>query len=174
MEGKKILFVTVGTTRFDFLIEQITRLEALKWMKSSGYTDLIIQYGKGSKPTLPEDCPISYQLYDYKDTLEQDMDRADLILSHAGAGTIMEALRKKRRIVVVINTLLMNNHQQELANAMSSRGHLFVVKEPSDLSDIEIWDDFDSFIPIPHEEGDMFDFTKLLDRHLGISKSTRT
>lgn len=170
MDGKRI-FVTVGTTRFDLLIEQVTRPEALKWMKLSGYTDLIIQYGKGVKPNIPEDCPIPCHLYDFKDTLEQDMERADLILSHAGAGTIMEALRKKKRIVVVINTLLMNNHQQELANAMSNRGHLFVVKEPSDLSDIELWDDFDSFIPIPHEKGDAHSFTGLLNRHLGVSKT---
>lgn len=35
---------------------------------------------------------ISCDSYRYKPTLQDDMKRADLIISHAGAGSIMEAL----------------------------------------------------------------------------------
>jgi hypothetical protein len=85
---------------------------------------------------------------------QKDMTEADLIISHAGAGTVMEGLRLKKRMVVVINTLLMNNHQTELANAMAKRGHLSVVEKPEDLDQMEVWNDFDSFVPIPHRGGD--------------------
>jgi beta-1,4-N-acetylglucosaminyltransferase len=166
--GKRSIFVTVGTTRFDLLIQMITQPTALAWMKSNGYTDLVIQYGKGDKPVLPEKPPIRCQAYGFQSSLEADMTEADLIISHAGAGTVMEALRLKKRMVLVINTLLMNNHQTELAGAMAKRGHLFVVEKPLDLQQIEVWNDFDSFIPIPHEGGDEHHFATLLDAHMGI------
>mmetsp|Transcript_33047 Transcript_33047/g.54570 ORF Transcript_33047/g.54570 Transcript_33047/m.54570 type:complete len:176 (-) Transcript_33047:34-561(-) len=168
--GKRSIFVTVGTTRFDLLIKAITQPTALAWMKSNGYTDLVIQYGKGEEPVLPENPPIRCQTYGFQSSLEKDMTEADLIISHAGAGTVMEALRLKKRLVVVINTLLMDNHQTELASAMAKRGHLFVVEKPVDLQQSEIWNDFDSFVPIPHESGDEQHFTRLLDAHMGVQQ----
>ena len=94
---------------------------------------------------------------------------ACLIISHAGAGTVMEALKWQTRLVVVINTALMDNHQTELAHAMAKRGHLFVVETPSDLEDFRTWNDFDAFVPIPHQGGDELDFPRLLDQHMGVS-----
>lgn len=165
---KRSIFVTVGTTRFDGLIKGVTRPEALLWMKENGYTDLIIQYGKGNEPVIPTCSPVSIQTYSFLASLDQDMKAADLIISHAGAGTVMEALRLKKRLVVVINSLLMDNHQTELASAMAKRGHLSVVNEPMDLYQIDTWNDFDSFVPIPHEGGNPGDFSALLNTHMGI------
>uniref|UniRef100_A0A7S1D4U2 UDP-N-acetylglucosamine transferase subunit ALG13 n=1 Tax=Cyclophora tenuis TaxID=216820 RepID=A0A7S1D4U2_CYCTE len=164
----KTIFVTVGTTLFDQLIEGVTQPEAIKWMKKNGYTTLVIQYGKGAEPTIPKDCPVSCRCYRFQSSLEADMKQADLIISHAGAGTVMEALRMQKRLVVVINTLLMNNHQTELASAMAKRGHLFVLEKPEELKQLELWNDFDSFVPIPHEGGDEYDFANMLNRHMGI------
>jgi beta-1,4-N-acetylglucosaminyltransferase len=165
---KRSIFVTVGTTRFDALITCVTRPEALIWMKENGYTDLVIQYGKGNEPVIPTSSPVSIQQYSFLASLDQDMKAAELIISHAGAGTVMEALRLKKRLVVVINSLLMDNHQTELASAMAKRGHLSVVNEPMDLNQIDTWNDFDSFIPIPHEGGNTDDFSVLLNMHMGI------
>lgn len=172
--GKRSIFVTVGTTRFDLLIQMITTPTALAWMKANGYTDLVIQYGKGDEPVLPEKPPVRCQTYTFQSSLEKDMTEADLIISHAGAGTVMEGLRLKKRLVVVINTLLMDNHQTELASAMAKRGHLFVVEKPNDLEQMEIWNDFDSFIPLPHEGGDEEHFAKLLDAHMGIAEENKS
>jgi beta-1,4-N-acetylglucosaminyltransferase len=167
--GKRSIFVTVGTTRFDLLIEMVTKPVALDWMKLNGYTDFIIQYGKGEEPIIPRNAPVKCRAYSFESSLEHDMKEADLIISHAGAGTIMEGLRLKKRMVVVINTLLMDNHQTELANAMAKRGHMSVVEKPLDLDHLEIWNDFDSFVPIPHQGGDERHFATLLDAHMGIS-----
>ena len=46
------------------------------------------------------------------------MSLADVIISHAGAGSVMEALRLKKKLIVVVNDLLMDNHQVELATAL--------------------------------------------------------
>ena len=164
----RTIFVTVGTTLFDALTEGVSQPEALTWMKKNGYTRLVVQYGKGTEPSFPESCPLETSCYDFRSSLDADMQQADLILSHAGAGTVMEALRMNKRLVVVINTLLMNNHQTELASAMAKRDHLFVVDKPEDLKQIELWNDFDSFCPIPYAGGDDGDFAMLLNQHMGL------
>ena len=52
------------------------------------------------------------------------MRSASLIISHAGAGSILEGMRLGALMVVVVNDKLMHNHQQELAEALDGAGHL--------------------------------------------------
>ena len=168
----KTLFVTVGTTRFDELVEAVTTIQSLQWMDKEGFTHLIIQYGAGNEPIYPPDETLNVQVesYDFRPSLKQDMERADLVLSHAGAGTVMEALSLQKKLVVVINTRLMDNHQTELASAMAKRNHLFVVNNPQELSSSKVWDQFLSFSPVPHSRGDPMEFPRLLDDTLGFFK----
>jgi beta-1,4-N-acetylglucosaminyltransferase len=167
---EKNVFVTVGTTRFDVLVEAATSNMALQWMQDQGYTSLTIQYGKGIQPDIDTtQSSLQIELYDFQSSLEPDMKKADLILSHAGAGTVMEALKMNKKLVVVINTLLMNNHQTELAGAMAEREHLYMIEEPKDLFQWKTWTNFQDFVPEPYQEGDEFDFPRLLDSFLGFS-----
>jgi beta-1,4-N-acetylglucosaminyltransferase len=172
----KNIFVTVGTTKFDELVLAVTTPKAIQWMKDHGYTSLTIQFGRGTKPTVFEkentNDDFTIKVYDFQSSLEEDMKNADLILSHAGAGTVMEALRMKKKLVVVINTKLMDNHQMELANAMAGRQYLYMISDPMDLIEKptnDTWDVFHNFIPIPHEDGDEYDFPNLLDSFLGFT-----
>jgi len=176
---KRTIFVTVGTTLFEALIEAATSKVALDWMIQAGYTHLILQYGKGRKPVLFQryaqqgsDRTIEIELYDFKPSLSDDMQKADLIVSHAGAGTVMEALRLKKstRLVVVINTILMDNHQTELAHAMGSRNYIHVVDEPALLNETSTWNELDQFVPEPYTGGDEHDFPRILDRFMGFTK----
>ena len=170
----RTIFVTVGTTLFEALIDGVTSESALEWMVTNGYRRLVIQYGKGRTPQIPEPpvAGLSIECYDYKPTLEADMQSADLIISHAGAGTVMECVRLRKRLVVVINTLLMDNHQTELADAMGRRQHLYVVHDPTELADAKRWDDFESFRPLPKEPGDEGDFPRVLLHFLGLDKQS--
>ena len=252
----KTIFVTVGTTRFQKLIDAVTSKVSLEWMISNGYTNLILQYGTGYVPsiirhkitttsnntnasswneitaTTTEQGKMMQQqedrneeeiyfessqssslssatsssmkkkkggiyitCYNFKSTLEYDMKRSDLIISHAGAGTVMEGIKvHKKKLCVVINNDLMDNHQLELATAMSQRGHLFVVYEPSQFNTTTtdtdtttnspnnatnektdktqtIWDQIEQFTPIPYntQDCDEYDFPRLLDTFLGFS-----
>lgn len=47
-----------------------------------------------------------------------------VIMAHAGAGTILEALEIDARVIVVPNTSLMDNHQLELAEELERQGYL--------------------------------------------------
>ena len=53
------------------------------------------------------------------------MRSADLIISHAGAGSVLEALEAQKLLLVVVNDSLMDNHQMELASKMRQLRHCF-------------------------------------------------
>lgn len=165
---EKHAFVTVGTTRFEKLVEAATSSVALEWLVEQGFTSLTIQYGTGQEPKVVKHPRLKILTYSFQPSLDDDMKRADLILSHAGAGTVMEALRLRKKLVVVINTLLMNNHQTELAQAMAERGTLFMVEKPELLEEKSTWESFEAFDPVPHEDGDERDFPRLLNSFLGF------
>lgn len=44
----KRVFVTVGTTYFDELIQSVDDIEVIKSLSSQGYTELVMQIGKGN------------------------------------------------------------------------------------------------------------------------------
>ncbi len=59
------------------------------------------------------------EIFSLKPSLMEDMKAADLIISHCGAGSVLEASWLKKKLVVVVNESLQGNHQIELADALS-------------------------------------------------------
>jgi beta-1,4-N-acetylglucosaminyltransferase len=64
------------------------------------------------------------EYFRFKDSIAEDIQQADLIISHAGAGSCLEALNANKPLLVVINEELMNNHQLELAQQLHEDGHV--------------------------------------------------
>jgi UDP-N-acetylglucosamine transferase subunit ALG13 len=128
------VFVTVGSTKFDALIEVLDYPHTVDILHGLGFRGIRFQIGRGTKrPTkIEEYCALQSQAlngfrcecYDFKPSLQQDMKEAGLIISHAGAGSITEGLRGKKRMVVVPNPLLMNNHQLQLALSLDHQRFL--------------------------------------------------
>ncbi|XP_005404699.1 PREDICTED: putative bifunctional UDP-N-acetylglucosamine transferase and deubiquitinase ALG13 isoform X11 [Chinchilla lanigera] len=122
----KRVFVTVGSTSFDELITRVSAEESLHIFRSLGYSQLTLQIGRGAVVPEPFSADsFTLDVYRYKDSLREDLERADLVISHAGAGSCLETLEKGKPLVVVINEKLMNNHQLELAKQLHKEGHLF-------------------------------------------------
>ncbi|XP_061899413.1 UDP-N-acetylglucosamine transferase subunit ALG13 homolog [Entelurus aequoreus] len=121
----KSVFVTVGTTSFDELIEKITSVHAVKALKDRGYERLVLQVGRGSFLPDAHTCPHIYlEVFPFKDSIAEDMEQADLVISHAGAGSCLEALGAGKALLVVVNDKLMDNHQLELARQLHLDSHL--------------------------------------------------
>ncbi|CEO95929.1 unnamed protein product (mitochondrion) [Plasmodiophora brassicae] len=122
--------VTVGTTQFDALIDTLDREYdgVLKAVVKRGMSRLHVQYGKSAPP-----CQLQEQGRHYGVTVVADafvekfnevIAASDLVVSHAGAGSIIESLRAGKPLIVVVNDTLMDNHQLELAENLADQGHL--------------------------------------------------
>mmetsp|Transcript_17249 Transcript_17249/g.25570 ORF Transcript_17249/g.25570 Transcript_17249/m.25570 type:complete len:169 (-) Transcript_17249:16-522(-) len=135
MENKAV-FVTVGTTLFESLTKQIDKDETLIRLSQLGYKNLTIQIGKGSyKPRTGERAgDVEVSCFDYVPDISNLIRQSDLVISHAGAGTVMEVLHAEKPLIVVVNDVLMNNHQAELAKALDQRNYA-ISTGPNDLID---------------------------------------
>lgn len=138
----KRVFITVGTTAFDELIQTILNEDVLKALSLRGYNELILQIGKTSMiPDCTPRCGFSSISYFNLDAaIAKFVHSADLIISHAGAGSILDALDAKKYLIVVTNQKLMNNHQLELAEQLYTDGHLYYCSCESLLNLIETMD----------------------------------
>ncbi|TRZ02019.1 hypothetical protein DNTS_024180 [Danionella cerebrum] len=108
----KTVFVTVGTTSFDDLIDGVTSGESVKALIQRGFTDMVLQVGRGSAFPDPGSCPgLFLKVFRFKDSIAEDMRTSDLVISHAA-------------LLVVVNDKLMDNHQLELAQQLQAESHL--------------------------------------------------
>ena len=137
--GKNV-FVTVGTTSFDALIRALDDHSVVDVLRDKGYSSLTLQIGRGTyapRNIIPLGASRAVlggapgtsgefvvECFDFRPSLEQAMRDADLVVSHAGAGSVFEALGLRRPLLVVVNETLMDNHQVELAEELAGRGHL--------------------------------------------------
>ncbi|KAF7304647.1 UDP-N-acetylglucosamine transferase subunit ALG13 [Mycena kentingensis (nom. inval.)] len=114
-------FVTVGTFQFDALVEAVLSSAVLQALRTKGYTRLIVQYGlyKTQESSMEREG-VQIELWPSKPSLTADLEQADLVIGHAGAGTILEVLRLGKPLIVVPNPTLLHNHQTELANALGA------------------------------------------------------
>ena len=122
------VLVTVGTTEFDELMMAIDNAAFATACKNLHINKLSVQIGRGiHEPnvlvTACKSMGIDAIVYRYKPDLEVDIKAADLIISHCGAGSILEAVKYNKPLIVVINESLQDNHQTELADAMTSSGY---------------------------------------------------
>jgi len=100
-------------------------LQRKRLLAQLGYEKVYIQHGAGPAPKI-QNVPIEVASFDYMrgNPWKTLYENADLIISHAGAGSCLEALENRRRLLVVINESLMDNHQIELACALKECNYL--------------------------------------------------
>ncbi|KAL8970686.1 MAG: hypothetical protein Q9183_001396 [Haloplaca sp. 2 TL-2023] len=139
---QKVCFVTIGATAaFDQLLRAVLASRFLQALQGSGYTTLSLQYGKNGQQILAdfdaiaqtEKHNIEVTGFDFnKQGLGREMwaakageDREEgVVISHAGSGSILDALRIDVPLIAVPNTSLLHNHQVELAEEMARLGFL--------------------------------------------------
>ncbi|XP_029463841.1 putative bifunctional UDP-N-acetylglucosamine transferase and deubiquitinase ALG13 [Rhinatrema bivittatum] len=162
------VLVTVGTTSFDELIACVSEEASVRVLRSLGYNELVLQIGKGSvEPEPSSSAAFTVQVFRYKGSLAEDMGRADLIISHAGAGSCLEALEKGKPLIVVINDKLMGNHQLELAKQLHRDGHLLYCTCSTLVATLQSMD-LSSLKPFP--AGQPEKFAAFLDKEVGFDR----
>ena len=157
------VFVTVGTTSFDALIHAATTPEFANALEKLGFDELRLQVGRGKEPTKTD----RVTWFRFAPTITEEMRAADVVISHAGAGSILEALELGKRLVVCVNDALMDNHQAELANALEARGHV-VVSTVDDVAGALAR--VVATRPAPYERGDAAPFRALVEDEMRTSR----
>jgi beta-1,4-N-acetylglucosaminyltransferase len=122
-----MIFVTVGThdQPFDRLVRAADELAAR--------IDEPVTVQRGVSRFQPRRA----QAFDWATTGEMDewIDRARVVIAHAGAGTMISVFRRGKPLIVIPRLREhgehYNDHQMELAAAMAQAGRVLVVEEPS-------------------------------------------
>ncbi|KAI8070648.1 stretch-activated Ca2+-permeable channel component-domain-containing protein [Gilbertella persicaria] len=132
------LFITVGSTGFDDLIKETTSSAFLESLASNGIHKIRYQYGSSESIFIHQlqayhGPVLNIDGYSYKQSITEDIEQADMMISHAGSGTILQALRLNKKLIVVVNLTLMDNHQYELAHAMAAENYVIC----SDISQLK-------------------------------------
>ncbi|KAG2756020.1 glycosyltransferase family 1 protein [Suillus brevipes Sb2] len=168
-----LVFVTVGSTRFDALVEAAISEPVLSTLRDSGYGHLILQRGNStikSEEFNGESCTIQrhgvdIEIWRFKSSIQAECEQADLVISHAGSGTVLDVLRLGKPLIVVPNPTLLDNHQEELASALQILGHLKASSIQNLASTIASFEPHD-LVPFPPFDGTKF--SKLVDEEMGF------
>ena len=118
-----MIFVSVGTTEFDDLIRVMDELAP-----SLGH-EVVAQIGRGSY------IPKSVRYFRLEPSLDAWLDRADVIVTHGGLGTVVEGLERRKPLVAVSNADRYDLHQDDLLGELERRGHLVWCRRLEDLGE---------------------------------------
>lgn len=116
------VLVTVGTTKFDTLI---------KYLSESHFPNEIeftFQIADGD--IQPENHPF----FTFSDKIDLYYQESDVVICHAGAGTIYKLLEMKKKIIIVPNTERTDQHQLDIAAYMGKNNHAITVLDFGELS----------------------------------------
>ncbi|GAA5988186.1 hypothetical protein JCM10908_002101 [Rhodotorula pacifica] len=145
----KTCILTVGSTRFDPLVHSFLSPDSLDALPALGVSTVVAQVGNSTLPdgytlgstTLSEGLQL--RIVRFADDLEEQVGRADMVVSHAGAGSILSFLRplsnstrstvSNRTLVLVPNSTLMDSHQSDLAEEMDKKGWATICWKTEDL-----------------------------------------
>jgi len=115
------VFVTTGTTPFEPLV-----LEAIEL---SNYFEVIIQTPEDTKEHK------NAQVFKFIDDIERYYDWADVVVTHAGAGSVYKLLEREKKVVVVPNLTRKDPHQKQLAQYVDMSGFGEVCYDVNNLKD---------------------------------------
>lgn len=120
-----MIFATCGSSHFPF--ERM--MTALAELPAS---DLHVQHG----PAIPPPCAWARRYMPFGEVGEQ-MDLADLVVTHAGVGSILSAVRAGHRPIVFPRLKrygeCVDDHQAELAEVLQERHTVVIVRTSAEL-----------------------------------------
>ncbi len=116
-----MIFVTIGTTDFDELVETMDKL-------APSLTDqVIIQVGKSKY--VPQNC----EYFCFAPSLAPYIEQADLVISQGGMAVTYEVLNSHKKLISVENTTYVDGHQKDILEMLAKENYLAWCRDLSDL-----------------------------------------
>ncbi|MCK5150916.1 MAG: hypothetical protein KAQ65_03705 [Candidatus Thorarchaeota archaeon] len=121
-----MIFVTVGSSLpHNDLIRRFDKMVGSGVLQE----EVIAQIGTGTY------IPKNIQHFRFAPTLEPYYEKADLVVTNCGAGTILENTTKGRRLIAIQNPDITGGHEWELLTKMENGSHLLWCKDIDTLLD---------------------------------------
>lgn len=120
-----MIFVTVGSTYFDELIETVDSLAAAGFFSDES---VVCQIGRGNY------VPSNVEHFRYARSLDQYFDRSKLVITHGGA-TVLELYRRGLPLIAVPNPHVADNHQALFLNDIKNELGICVADNVQMLAD---------------------------------------
>ncbi|CAH7057019.1 Glyco_tran_28_C domain-containing protein [Vibrio chagasii] len=115
------ILVTVGTFKFDGLIKTVDNLAL------NNFHSFTCQIGSGEYK--PKNC----NWFDYSSEFDSFVQDADLVITHAGAGTVYGLLEKNKNIIVIPNIYRVDHHQRELSKYVGDNNFALTCEDLNSL-----------------------------------------
>ncbi len=119
-----MILVTVGTQFFDELIAEVDRLVGAGVIRD----DVYAQIG------LCETTPRHIEWVKFDRNLHDKMREADLIITHAGTGCVIEAVELRKPFIAVVNGGKAGDHQREFLKVLNTTHDFCWIDSPAGLT----------------------------------------
>lgn len=143
-----MILVLLGTQNNSFhrLVEKIDELIIQGIIKE----EVIVQVGytKYSSENM--------KLFDFisQDELQELQNRADLIITHGGVGSIVSSIQKGKKVIAIPRLHEyeehVNNHQKEIVEIFNKKGYIIGINDMSELE--KAIDKSINFIPVEYKQ----------------------
>lgn len=128
-----MIFIVLGTQKF-----QLNRLLQM--------VDGYVEQGKLSEEIIAQRgnsdyVPKNFKSYDFldKETFDQLIEKADMVITHSGVGSIITALKSKRPVIVFPRLKKykehVDDHQLDIAEAFAKKGYVLCCQDGEELLD---------------------------------------
>ena len=126
-----MILITVGSQKFQFnrLLEAVDKLIENKKIKDKVFAQIGVSDYK----------PQNYEYVDFmaQDEFSQKMDEADMIITHAGTGVIVNAVKKEKKVIALPRRAKygehVDDHQIQLINEFKELNFIEPVYEVDEL-----------------------------------------
>lgn len=119
------IFITVGTTPFDTLIKYCDEcISSSEYTIKAQVSDLCLYQVK------------KFEVFEYTDKIQKYYDWADVVISHAGAGSFYKLMEQGKKVIFVPNTELKDNHQHDICKFAEDNNYAFVLHNYNDLNEL--------------------------------------
>lgn len=151
------VFVTVGTTSFDPLVKAVD---------TGIFADsALIQIADGDYQ------PVNARWFSFEPGIQNHIDNADVVVCHAGAGSVFKLLEQGKIPLVVPNTIRRDKHQLEIARWLKQKKYAVVAMKVEEVNQKLIDYPDEKLTCVPFSEKRFFyqkELNELVRTRLGI------
>jgi beta-1,4-N-acetylglucosaminyltransferase len=116
------ILVTVGTTPFDNLFEFVDRT------LDPNQFDVTCQVAEGKY------TPKNHKSFKFKDDINFYYENSDIVITHAGAGTIYNLLEMRKKLIVCPNISRVDDHQLQISEYVAMKNYALYCHDLNDLA----------------------------------------